>query len=196
MELINYISNFKTLDYVEWSAVLLSLIFLFLLIKEKKWCWPFGIASSFLSIYYFYQINLYSESILYIYYVCIGFYGWYQWSKKDSGDLPIKKWSWAKHIPILLLGFLLSFLLGLFFKTYTDSERTYVDSATTIFSFIASYMEAHKIFSHWIFWIIINGTSIWLYYDRGASIYAGMMLVYFGVSLYGFWDWGKKSRVF
>lgn len=187
--------DFIFLDYIEWTAVLLSLTFLILLIRENKWCWPFGIVSSSLSIYYFYQINLYAESILFIYYVIIGFYGWYVWNKKDKHESNIKTWSWAKHIPILLIGFLLSFLLGLFFKTYTDSERTYVDSTTTIFSFIASYMEAHKIFSHWIFWIIINGVTTWLYYDRGSSVYAGMMLVYFGVSLYGFFDWGKKSKI-
>jgi len=193
MELTKYISNFGTLDYIEWSAVLLSLIFLILLIKEKKWCWPFGIASSLLSIYLFIEIKLYSEAILYFYYVLIGVYGWYVWTSKNKEDLLVTTWSWTKHIPIILGGFLLSFLLGLFFKSYTDAEKTYVDASSTIFSFIASYMEAHKIFSSWVFWILINGLSIWLYYNRGLMIYSGLMVIYFVVSLYGFWDWGKKS---
>lgn len=184
-----------TLDYIEYGSVLLSLTFLFLLIKENKWCWPFGIVSSLLFIYLFYQYKLYSEAILYLFYVLFGLYGWYVWNNHKEGKLAVTAWRWTKHIPILLIGVVLSFLLGLFFQTQTDAERTYVDATTSIFSLIASYMEAHKIFSSWIFWIIINGTSIWLYYDRGLIISAMMMVVYFGVSIYGFFDWGKKSGV-
>jgi len=195
MEEINYIANFKTIDYIEWTAVLLSLIFLIFLIKEKKWCWPFGIVSSLLSIYLFIEIKLYSEAILYFYYVLIGIYGWYVWTSKNKEDLKVKTWPWAKHIPFILGGMLCSFLLGLFFKTYTDAEKSYIDSTSTIFSFIASYMEAHKIFSSWVFWILINGLSIWLYYNRGLMVYSGLMVIYFVVSIYGFWDWGKKSEV-
>jgi len=187
--------NFTFLDYIEWTAVVLSLTFLYLLIKENKWCWPFGIISSLMSIYVFYEFKLYSEAVLYIYYVLIGIYGWYVWTNKNKEELLVTTWSWAKHIPIVLIGGALSYGLGLFFLTQTDAERTYVDSTTTIFAFIASYMEAHKIFSSWVLWIIVNGVSIWLYYDRGLLVYAVMMIVYFLVSIYGFFDWGKKSGV-
>ncbi len=189
------ILNLTFLDYVEWTAVLLSLIFLYLLIKENKWCWIFGIVSSLLSVYLFYQFKLYSETGLYIFYVLIGFYGWYVWDNNKDTEFQVGTWSWQKHVPIILIGAILSYGLGLFFLTQTDAERTYVDATTTIFSLFASYLEAHKIFSTWIFWIIINGISIWLYYDRGLMIYAAMMVVYFVVSIFGFVDWGKKIGV-
>lgn len=207
--------NFTILDYIEWSSVALSLTFLILLIQENKWCWPFGIVSSALSIYLFYEFKLYSEAVLYLFYVLFGIYGWYVWSgkhtktsqqdtdaildfkeAKKANFIPVSSWAWAKHIPILTGGIVCSYLLALFFKTQTDAERTYVDATTTIFSLIATYMEAHKVFSSWIFWILINGTSIWLYYDRGLPVYAGLMLIYFGVSIYGFFDWGKKAKLF
>jgi len=148
-----------------------------------------------MSIYLFYQFKLYSEAVLYIYYVLIGFYGWYVWNNRNQGDLAVTTWSWMKHIPLIIIGSILSFLLGLFFKTQTDAERSFIDSTTTIFSFLASYMEAHKIFSSWIFWVVINGASIWLYYDRGLKMYAFQAIIYFGVSIFGFFDWGKKSGV-
>jgi len=192
MNSVYLISNFTILDYIEWSSVLLSLTFLYLLIKENKWCWPFGIVSSLLSIYLFYEFKLYSESILYFFYVLFGIYGWYIWTSKEREELPIKTWSWNAHIPIIFGGFILSFLLGYFFKNYTDAEKSYIDATTTIFSFIATYMEAHKIFSHWVFWILINGVSIWLYYSRGLEVYAAQMLIFFSFSIYGFWAWRKK----
>ncbi len=200
MDIIESINNFTHLDYIEWTAVFLNLIFLVLLIKENKWCWIFGIIASAISIYLFIQFKLYSEAVLYFFYVLIGVYGWYVWTanekkKENNTEFEVSTWSWAKHIPLVLGGIVLSVGLGLFFKTQTDAERTYVDSTTTIFSFIASYMEAHKIFSAWIFWILINGVSIWLYYDRGLMVYSFQMIIFFIVSLFGFRDWGKKSGV-
>jgi len=213
MDIINSISNLTHLDYIEWTAVILNLIFLVLLIKEKKSCWIFGIIASAISIYLFVQFKLYSEAVLYFFYVLIGIYGWHVWNSNENkndtisvkngidsktngnSEFEVSAWPWSKHIPIILVGVFLSFALGLFFKTQTDAERTYVDSTTTIFSFIASYMEAHKVFSAWIFWILINGVSIWLYYDRGLVVYSFQMVIFFVVSLFGFWDWGKKSGV-
>ena len=63
------------IDNLELIAVILGLIYLILLIKEKIACWIFGILSSAISIYLFYSIQLYSEAILYFYYVIIGIYG-------------------------------------------------------------------------------------------------------------------------
>ena len=60
---------------LEITAVLFSLTYLVLLIKEKIACWFFGIAASIISIYIFYKTGLYSEAILYSFYVIIGFYG-------------------------------------------------------------------------------------------------------------------------
>ena len=195
MNLLLSILNFTFLDYVEWTAVALSLTFLYLLIKENKWCWLFGIVSSAMSVYLMYQFKLYSETALYVFYVLIGFYGWYVWGKEKDEVLVVSTWSLLTHIAILIIGGIYSYCLGTFFLTQTDAERTYVDATTSIFSVFASYMEAHKIFSTWVFWILINGVSIWLYYDRGLFVYSAMMVVYFAVSIYGFVDWGKKSGV-
>ena len=70
------------IDNLELIAVILGLIYLILLIKEKIACWIFGILSSAISIYLFYSIQLYSEAILYFYYVIIGIYGFWLWSIK------------------------------------------------------------------------------------------------------------------
>ena len=178
--------------FIELSAVLTGLAFISLLIYEKIWCWPMGIISSLLSIYLFYATKLYAESILYFYYVLIGIYGWYVWSARKSKSLKVHTVSHWFHAIALFLGVSLSYLFGSFFMHYTDSPRPYADSISTIFSFIASYMEAQKILSSWIFWMCINAFSIWLYLDRGFKIYGGLMVVYFLLSVIGFLQWQKN----
>lgn len=179
---------------IEIFAVITSLIFLILLIKQNIWCWVFGIISSIASIYLFIQAKLYSEAILYFYYVAIGIYGWIVWKRPQSGILAIKIKGRFYHVIVLLIGISLSLMMGLLFRMYTDAARSFADAFSTIFSFIASYLEVHRILSAWLFWIIINLFSVWLYFDRGLLIYSALMLVYFIVSVYGYLQWKKEFK--
>ena len=169
-----------------------GLAFIILLIYEKIWCWPIGIISSALSIYLFYCSKLYAESFLYLYYIFIGLYGWYVWKRNVASKLKVKKVSQIYHLVALFLGTTISIALGSLFLSYTDAQRPFADSSSTVFSFIASYMEAHKILSSWILWMVINAFSIWLYLDRGLRIYSGLMVIYFLLSVIGYLQWQKS----
>jgi nicotinamide mononucleotide transporter len=184
--------------WIEVLAVTLSLTFLVLLIREVRWCWPFGIVSSALSVAIFIHTKLYSEAILYVFYVFIGFYGWWIWSRKhQAGEegVEVHLHSNRSRLLAFVLGSAGAGLLGWWFNTNSDAAHPFVDATTTSFSFVASFLEAHKVFSVWIYWIIINGVSVWLYFDRGLTIYSMLMVVYFGVSVYGWFDWKKKLKV-
>lgn len=179
---------------IEIISVVFSLIFLVLLMRENIWCWIFGILSSLLSIYLFIEAKLYSESILYLFYAAIGVYGWWVWSAKKDGILPVVKWHWRKSLIAFGGSALLAAVLGIYFKTYTDAESPYVDASTTAFSFLASYLEAHKVLSAWVYWIVINATSVWLYHSRGLQIYSILMVVYAALSVLGLYRWNKQFK--
>lgn len=140
-------------DILEATAVLLSLVYLILLIKENINCWFFGISASLVSIYIFYSIKLYSEAILYVYYVFVGIYGYLLWRKKQNKKkaLKVNTISAKNHLLIIALGIIISILLGYFFENYTEAVNPYLDAVTTVFSFIASFLEAKKILTAWVF---------------------------------------------
>lgn len=182
--------------YIEIVSVLLSLTYLFLMIRENIWCWSFGIVSSLLSVFLFVEAKLYSESILYFIYILVGVYGWYVWGMKGKEQtFKVQLWNVPKHLIILVLGFSLSGMLGYFFDTRTDANNPYLDAHTSVFGLIASYMEAHKVLTGWLFWIILNALSAWLYYTRGLEIYAGLMVVYFVLSFAGFYEWRRRFKM-
>ena len=62
-----------------------------LMINQKILAWPFGILGSLISIYLVWEQSLYSESILYSYYVFMGIYGWIHWTKKNDMKLPLAR---------------------------------------------------------------------------------------------------------
>ncbi|MCO4804967.1 MAG: nicotinamide mononucleotide transporter [Flavobacteriales bacterium] len=182
---------------IELVSVLFSVFFLVLLMRQSIWCWPFGIVGSALGVVLFVSpeaaVNLYSEAILYSYYVWIGIYGWIRWSSKSNEKIAIVFWSSKAHIIAIGLGLILAPALGYFMNTYTESNSPYIDAFTTVFSFIASYMQARKVMSSWHFWIVINAVSIGLYYSRDLYLYTGLMVVYFALSIVGLIQWKKDN---
>jgi nicotinamide mononucleotide transporter len=178
----------------EWIAVLCNLMFVILIIREKRIGWIWGIIGSGLSIILFVTTKLYSESILYLFYVIMGVYGWISWGKSDNGVKPITEWRVFEHIKLIVLFILISSGLGFLFKAQTDAQLPYADAFSTGFSFLATYLEAKKVLSAWVYWFFLNAFSIWLYQSRGLEVYAVLMLVYSILSVVGYLQWQKSYR--
>lgn len=176
---------------VEIIATTTSLGYLLLLIRQNKWCWPLSIVSALLSIYLFFESKLYSESLLYGYFLVISCYGWWNWSRPGS-SLKVTRWKPGYHALTIVSGAMLSCGTGYLFLTHTDAEKPYLDATTSVFSIIASVLEAKKILSGWVYWILINGVTAGLYFSRSLDIYAALMVVYFVMSIVGYWEWKKE----
>lgn len=175
---------------------MLNLSYVVLAVKQKAACWPFGIVGSVLSIWFFYLIGLYAEALLFIYYVLMGAYGWWAWTRGSNGkpELPITVWSLARHLLIVVTGSGMALLLGWALTEYTKAQSAYFDALTTIFSFVATWLTARKVLENWTYWVLIDLFTIGLYSSKGAYIYAGLSLVYTGMAIYGWMEWRKRHR--
>lgn len=180
--------------YLEIIAVILGLGYLYFLIKEHIVCWLFGVLGSLVSIILFYRTGLYSESILYVYYVLIGIYGYYHWKKslQESKNFGVTDFSIQTYVYLIVLGEVLALILAYIFDTYTNANMPYLDAHTTVFSFIASYLEAKKKLASWKFWIVINAVTIVLYLNRDLNLYTGLTVVYLVFSFVGYFQWKRK----
>ena len=178
---------------LEIVSVIFNVGYIILAARENIWCWPFGIVGSGLSIALFIDARLYAESVLFTYYVVMGVYGWYQWSgKRTTGNaLQISEWPWRNHLVMLGVGYLGTFLLFLTLRHFTDAEMPLLDSFTTIFSFIATWMTARRLLENWIYWIAIDALSVYLYLSRGLEVYALLTFIYTIMAIYGYFNWRK-----
>lgn len=190
--------NWNRITPVEFWAVITSIAYAWLASRNNIWCWLFGIASPVLTMYalYFY-FNLYAEVLLQVYYIAMAVYGFYTWKfgGVKHNEKPIEKWSIKKHILIVSAGFVLVLMLGYYLKHYTDAASTYTDSFTTVFAVFATYMTAKRLLENWIYWIIIDFVSIFLYAGRGGYFFALLFLAYTLIAVYGFFNWRKQFRI-
>jgi nicotinamide mononucleotide transporter len=192
------IEALKEISIVEIIAVITSIAYAVLASKNNIWCWFFGILSPLFSMYalYFY-FQLYAEVYLQVYYIGMAVYGFYSWKygSRDHKEKAIEVWSISRHSILIISGLILTFTLGFYLKNYTEAASTYLDSFTTIFAIFATFMTARRILENWIYWIIIDGISIYLYFDRGGNLFALLFLAYTIIAVYGFYNWRKTYRL-
>ena len=182
--------------FMEWGAVIFSLAYVFLAARENIWCWLFGALSAAISVALFIAVKLYAESGLYVFYVIISLYGWWQWKYSKAGpELPIVEWNLLRHVGLIAVSLIGAGGIYFLFSNYTDAEQPLLDALTTSFSFMTTFLVAKKVLSNWIYWVVIDLISVYLYWTRGLDVYAVLMLLYTGMAVYGYLVWRKKYLV-
>ena len=186
---------FNNLDFnwsvIESLAVLFSVTYVVLAAKHNNLCWFFSIISVLLYIYICFTAELYSETVLQIFYLFMSFYGLYYW-KKDKVKSSIMQWSVNKNLLFILIGAIFTFIMGFYFTIYTSAKMPIIDSFTTIFSIIATFMVAKKILENWLYWIIIDLTSIYIYFSRDLHLTSLLFLIYTVIAVFGYIKWTRE----
>tara|TARA_B100000401_G_C52696269_1_gene666862 strand:- start:347 stop:943 length:597 start_codon:yes stop_codon:yes gene_type:complete len=194
-EIFHFISNLDfNWSYIESIAVIFSITYVILAAKQNLWCWAFAAISVILYIYICFSAQLFAETGLQCFYLIMAAYGFYSW-KKPKKTLSIKQLKASSHLLIILVGGILAFLLGFYFTTYTSAKIPIVDSFTTIFSIIATYMITQKILENWLYWIIIDAVSIYLYFSRELHLTSMLFLLYTIIAIFGYFSWIRKIDV-
>ena len=178
---------------IESVAVFFSILYVILAAKENILCWGAAAISVTLYIYIFFSVQLYPETGLQVFYLFMAFYGYYNWNKKEQ-SLQIIEWNISKHFAVLILGAILTFLMGFYFTTYTNAKMPIVDSFTTVFSIFATYMVVKKILGNWLYWIVIDTVSVYLFYSRDLHLTSLLFMAYTIIAVFGYFNWLKMMQ--
>jgi len=178
---------------IESVAVFFSILYVILAAKENILCWGAAAISVTLYIYIFFSVQLYPETGLQVFYLFMAFYGYYNWNKKEQ-SLQIIEWNISKHFAVLILGAILTFLMGFYFTTYTNAKMPIVDSFTTVFSIFATYMVVKKILGNWLYWIVIDTVSVYLFYSRDLHLTSLLFMAYTIIAVFGYFNWLKLMQ--
>lgn len=207
----HFIEGVLATSLIEWFAVASSIAYVILAAQNKILCWFFAFISSALYVYICFSANLYLESVLQLFYVIMAVVGYLLWnrSKKVAPSIGdgilddpnkivsetkpgIVKWPAKYHAINLAISTLMAFLLGYLFSVYTDQASPYIDASTTVFSLVATFMVTKKVLENWIYWIIIDAVSVYLYFSRDLHLTAVLFLVFTVLAIVGYFSW-KKS---
>jgi nicotinamide mononucleotide transporter len=188
-------------NYVEVIAVITGLLYVLYTIKENRILWIFGIISSALYVWIFYNSGIFAYALLYVYYVIIGFYGWYKWKARPEGDNKtviapvIQKTTNAQLILFLVITAMIIPPVFYALRKFTSSDMALTDAALTSGGIVATWMLTRKFIEQWIFWIIIDFISFALMIYKQLYPSALLFLVYALLALKGYFEWKKELKL-
>ncbi len=198
------ISYFQHLPWLELIAMLLSLAYVVLAAKGSLWCWPAAFISTALYSYIFYDVLLLMDSALNAYYLLMAVYGYWQWSKNtnsqqdNSATLAIVSWSASWHLKACFALAILASAVGYLMANYTSASFPYLDTFTTVYAVFATYLVAQKVLENWLYWIVIDIVSIYLYIEKALVPTTVLFIIFVIVACYGYLKWltlYKKSAI-
>ena len=193
------ITNKRVLSYIQtnWieiAGTILSIIYLYLSVKQRASLWVFGFLCSVLYVVVYFQSKFYADMTLQFYYMFISVYGWIKWKrgKEKSGREFSIRHTPKKTIPYLAAASILIFFLYYFVLIRTDSPLPIGDSLTTALSIVATWMLARKYIEYWLVFIFVDAVSAGLYFHKALYPTTILFIVYTIAAVIGYFQW-KKS---
>ena len=153
------------------------------------------LCSAALFLWLFWSVELYLMSLLQIFFMGIAIIGLFKWdpnSKKlEKRIIKIKP---KNHLYILSLIILSSTIIGWFLSQFSDDALPYLDTVTTVASLVTSWMVAKKILENWLYWIVIDAISIYIYIERGLYLTVLLFTIYLIMAALGYHKWKRSYR--
>lgn len=188
------IFNYIFQNWIEITAVILAVFYLILAVRQNILCWICGIISSVLYFFIMHSASLYMEAYLQIFYIFMGFYGWSQWriNTSNTSNFVVNTWNKSQHLFATSIVLILSIVSATLLRFFTDAALPFLDALVTWGAVVATYMVAKKLLENWIYWLVIDSISIFLFISRDLFPTAFLFGIYIIIIIYGYRSWSKK----
>ncbi|QXD16973.1 nicotinamide riboside transporter PnuC [Rhodocaloribacter litoris] len=185
-----FIKGFNLLEVVGFTA---GLLYVLLNIRQNVWCWPAGLVSVTAYLIVFWEVRLYADMGLQVFYIGLSLYGWYYWlhGGRDDGEAPVVRLARRQAAVAALLGLAGTALMGYLLARFTDADLPYWDSATTVFSLVATWMTARKILENWLLWIAVDTLYVFIYVYKGLYLTSVLFALYLVLATTGYFAWKR-----
>ena len=183
------------MDITEVLGFITGAVSVWLTVKENVWNWPVGIATSAFYVVVFFHARLFADSSLNVFYVVLGFLGWYWWLRggEKRTVLHIARTSRRSALVLIGLGVMATGAMTVFLTNVHDSAP-FFDAVTTVLSLIAEYMLARKLLENWGVWITADVIYIGLYAYRSLYLTSILYALFLTMCVVGFIGWRRTWR--
>lgn len=191
-------------SYIEFIASLAGVIAVYLAAHSNILTWPIGIVNITLFFIIFWQVQLYSDVFLQVYYFVISIYGWKNWNIEMHKKIPIKMLNnnWKLNIMAIILSgsICLGYLVSHFHTWWPnlfsqEAAFPYADSAVALMSIIANTLMAKRFLENWFLWIMVNIVCIFLYFAKNIIFVSIEYFVFLLLAIIGHIQWKKEIKI-
>ena len=194
------------MDMMEIFTLLTGVIYIILEIRQKNLMWLVGVLTSVAAMWVFFRQGLYASFALNTYYLVTSFIGLWQWSRDkkklvSDGDrihlnrLTVK--TVAVSAVVMVLGTFGLVVLMQWLNSagiLQENPMSYLDSAATILSAIATWWLVRSYIQQWWLWIIADLMSTILCASQGMWWMTALYAAYTLSAVYGWAHWHRNGK--
>ncbi len=195
------------MSYLEFFGTIAGAIAVWLSARANVWSWPIGVVNVTLLFFLFFQIQLYPDMFLQVFFFVTNLMGWWRWTHPRTGEEDYKAELKVSYTPAkqlvslsvialagtLVMGALASrlhdFMPTIFSK---PSAFPYLDSFVTVTSIVTTFLMIQKKVECWILWIIIDIVATGMYFVKGVKFLGLEYLVFCFLAAFGLWNWMRE----
>ncbi|SDK61978.1 nicotinamide mononucleotide transporter [Catalinimonas alkaloidigena] len=185
--------NWLGMSGLEIVAAVISIMGIWLGTRQSLWSWPLAIVASGLYAVVFFDVRLYADMVLQVFFMTLSGYGWYAWRFGGKAQTPLlpswmpsRFWPWLVGIAVVTTG-----LAGYLLRRFTDADLPYFDAGTTAVSLIAQWMLARKYLENWLVWLGVDVVYVGVYYYKGLYPTLVLYALLIGLAWFGYRSWRK-----
>jgi nicotinamide mononucleotide transporter len=191
-----------SVSYVELIGTLFGFISVYFASKANILTWSTGIINELFLFILFFQVQLYADMFLQLYFFIVTLYGWRNW-KINKTLKSISSIDFDSRVKISAVIIVFGFMLGYtfskihlfipaFFKT--PSSYPYTDSFVMVLSIAATILLARKKVETWYLWILVDLICVFLFLKKGIGFLAFEYFLFMGLATYGLLNWKKQMK--
>jgi nicotinamide mononucleotide transporter len=189
------IANYFVANWMEDAGVVTSVVGIWLTTRRSLFCWPVVLVSDVLYMMVFYRVQLYSDSLLQLFFLAFTLYGWWYWSRgvREEGEVRITRLTLPGLYAGLFAGLVGSVLLG-FVMTRMGAALPRLDATLMSYSLVATWWQTRKHIASWWLWIAVDLIYIGEYIYKGLKPTAALYALLVALAALGLRNWRRALQ--
>lgn len=189
------VAQLRAINPWEAAAALIGLAYTVLAVRRNLLCWLCAFVSTSIYLVLFARKAIYMQSLLQIFYLVMAVYGFLDWrrGRTSEGEVVIRSWTPAWHAVAAVTVLAATAMNGWLLVRYTDAAAPYLDSFVTWGSVVTTWMVARRVIENWLYWIVVDGVGVYLFFSQNLLPTTLLFVIYLGVVVHGYFVWRREQ---
>lgn len=190
------------ISYIELIGTVFGLISVYYASRANVLTWPTGIFNELALFVLFFQVQLYADMLLQVFFLVVTIFGWYNW-RHTTETLPVTRMTRNMTGIYAVVLFAGTVIMGVTIQQfhrwmpgYFPLPATYpfADSFVMMASILATFLLAKKRVETWVLWIVVDIVSIVLYLIKEIYFLSLEYIIFLGLATFGLLQWRKQLK--
>lgn len=192
------------MSYLEFFGTISGGVAVWLSARANIWSWGIGTINVVLLFFLFFQIRLYPDMFLQIFFLVTNLIGWWRWAhpapeeEDQKHELKVSFMNRRDLILVFVGSLIGTLILGMFAEKLNQifpaifkepTSYPYADSFVLVTSIFATFLMIQKKIESWIIWIAVDVVATVLYFSKDVKFLGLEYLIFCFIAAYGLYNW-------